>query len=57
MADGMDQRVVSTYGGASPSKTDRIAGMNKRKTANPNAPKVGAAPAFGSVLGISVTPW
>ena len=46
VADGMDQRVVSTYGGASPSKTDRIAGMNKRKAANPNAPKVGAAPAL-----------
>jgi hypothetical protein len=46
VADNMDQRVVSTYGGASPSKADRIAGMNKRRTANPNAPKVGAAPAL-----------
>jgi hypothetical protein len=46
VADNMDQRVVSTYGGASPSKADRIAGMNKRKAANPNAPKVGAAPAL-----------
>jgi hypothetical protein len=46
VADNMDQRVVSTYGGASPSKSDRIAGMNKRKAANPNAPKVGAAPAL-----------
>jgi hypothetical protein len=46
VANDMDQRVVSTYGGASPSKTDRIAGMNKRKAANPNAPKVGAAPAL-----------
>ena len=46
VADNMDQRVVSTYGGASPSKADRIIGMNKRKAANPNAPKVGAAPAL-----------
>jgi hypothetical protein len=46
VADNMDQRVVSTYGGASPSKADRIAGMNKRKAANANAPKVGAAPAL-----------
>jgi hypothetical protein len=46
VADSLDQRVVSTYGGASPSKADRIAGMNKRKMANPNAPKVGSAPAL-----------
>jgi len=46
VADNLDQRVVSTYGGASPSKADRIVGMNKRKAANPNAPKVGAAPAL-----------
>ena len=46
VADNMDQRAVSTYGGASPSKADRIVGMNKRKMANPNAPKVGAAPAL-----------
>lgn len=46
VADNFDQRVVSTYGGPSPSKADRIAGMNKRKAANPNAPKVGAAPAL-----------
>lgn len=46
VADDQDQRVVSTYGGASPSKADRIAGMNRRKAANPNAPKVGAAPAL-----------
>lgn len=64
VADNMDQRVVSTYGGASPSKADRIAGMNKRKAANPNAPKVGAAPAlwirtwdFGdAVVMVSVQP-
>ena len=46
VADDQDQRVVSTYGGMSPSKADRIAGMNRRKAANPNAPKVGAAPAL-----------
>jgi hypothetical protein len=46
VADNLDQRVVSTYGGVSPSKADRIAGMNKRKAANPNGPKVGAAPAL-----------
>jgi len=46
VADNLDQRVVSTYGGASPPKADRIAGMNKRKEANPNAPNVGAAPAL-----------
>jgi hypothetical protein len=46
VADNLDQRVVSTYCGPSPSKADRIAGMNKRKAANPNAPKVGAAPAL-----------
>jgi hypothetical protein len=46
VADDMDQRAVSTYGGASPSKADRIAGMNRRKAENPNAPKVGAAPAL-----------
>jgi len=46
VADDQDQRVVSTYGGASPSKADRIVGMNKRKAANPNAPSVGAAPAL-----------
>jgi len=46
VADDMDQRVVSTYGGASPSKADRIVGMNKRKAANANGPKVGAAPAL-----------
>jgi hypothetical protein len=46
VADDMDQRVVSTYGGLSPSKADRIAAMNRRRAANPNAPKVGAAPAL-----------
>lgn len=46
VADNMDQRVVSTYGGVSPSKADRISGMNRRKAMNPNAPKVGAAPAL-----------
>jgi hypothetical protein len=46
VADDMDQRVVSTYGGASPSKADRVAGMNKRKSETANAPKVGAAPAL-----------
>src|ERR1700674_4683284 len=46
VADNFDQRVVSTYGGPSPSKADRIANMNKRKAANPDAPKVGAAPGF-----------
>ena len=64
VADNMDQRAVSTYGGASPSKADRIAGMNKRRAANPNAPKVGAAPAlwirtwdFGdAVVMVSVQP-
>jgi hypothetical protein len=64
VADNLDQRVVSTYGGASPSKADRIVGMNKRKAANPNAPKVGAAPAlwirtwdFGdAVVMVSVQP-
>jgi len=64
VADNMDQRAVSTYGGPSPSKADRIAGMNKRKAANPNAPKVGAAPAlwirtwdFGdAVVMVSVQP-
>jgi hypothetical protein len=64
VADNLDQRVVSTYGGASPSKADRIVGMNKRKAANPNAPKQGAAPAlwirtwdFGdAVVMVSVQP-
>src|ERR1700682_640651 len=64
VADNMDQRVVSPYGGASPSKADRIVGMNKRKAANPDAPKVGAAPAlwirtwdFGdAVVMVSVQP-
>jgi hypothetical protein len=46
VADDMDQRVVSTYGGASPSKAERIVGMNKRAAENPNGPKVGAAPAL-----------
>src|SRR5258705_1457313 len=46
VADNMDQRVVSTYGGASPSKADRIAGMNKRKAANPKSPQGGATPAL-----------
>jgi hypothetical protein len=46
VADSMDQRVVSTYGGVSPSKADRIAGMNRRRAMNPNAPTVGAAPAL-----------
>ncbi len=46
VADDQDQRVVSTYGGASPSKADRIVGMNKRAAANPNGPKEGAAPAL-----------
>jgi hypothetical protein len=46
VADDQDQRVVSTYGGPSPSKADRVAGMNKRASENPNAPKVGAAPAL-----------
>ena len=46
VADNFDQRVVSTYGGPSPSKADRIANMNKRKAANPDAPKIGAAPAL-----------
>ena len=46
VADNLDQRVVSTFGGASPSKADRIVGMNKRRQANPNAPHVGAAPAL-----------
>jgi len=64
VADNMDQRVVSTYGGASPSKAERIVGMNKRKETNPNAPSVGAAPAlwirtwdFGdAVVMVSVQP-
>lgn len=64
VADNMDQRAVSTFGGASPSKADRIAGMNKRKAAKPDAPKVGAAPAlwirtwdFGdAVVMVSVQP-
>ncbi|HEX3371510.1 MAG TPA: hypothetical protein VHS08_03270 [Candidatus Acidoferrales bacterium] len=64
VASNLDQRVVSTYGGASPSKADRIIGMNKRKAANPNAPKQGAAPAlwirtwdFGdAVVMVSVQP-
>lgn len=64
VADDQDQRVVTTYGGASPSKADRIIGMNKRKAANPNAPKEGAAPAlwirtwdFGdAVVMVSVQP-
>lgn len=46
VADNMDQRAVSTYGGASPSKAARIAGMNKRRAEHPDAPKVGAAPAL-----------
>lgn len=46
VADNLDQRVVSTYGGASPSKADRVAGMNRRKGEAANAPKVGAAPAL-----------
>lgn len=46
VADNFDQRVVSTYSGPSPSKADRIANMNKRKAANPDAPKIGAAPAL-----------
>lgn len=46
VADNMDQRVISTYGGESPSKADRIKGMNKRKAENPNAHKEGAAPAL-----------
>jgi hypothetical protein len=46
VADNFDQRVVSTYGGPSPSKADRIAARNKRMQADPNAPKVGAAPAL-----------
>jgi hypothetical protein len=46
VADNFDQRVVSTYGGPSPSKADRVANMNKRKAANPDAPKIGAAPAL-----------
>jgi len=64
VADDMDQRAVSTYGGASPSKADRIAGMNRRKAENPNAPKVGAAPALwirtwdfdDSVVMVSIQP-
>jgi len=46
VADDLDQRPVNTYGGLARSKADRIAGMNKRKAANPNAPKQGAAPAL-----------
>jgi hypothetical protein len=64
VADDQDQRVVSTYGGASPSKADRIVGMNKRAKENPNGPKEGAAPAlwirtwdFGdAVVMVSVQP-
>jgi hypothetical protein len=64
VADDQDQRVVSTYGGASPSKADRLAGMRKRAASNPNTPKVGAAPAlwirtwdFGdAVVMVSVQP-
>ena len=64
VADDQDQRVVSTYGGPSPSKADRLAGMRKRAAAMPNAPKVGAAPAlwirtwdFGdAVVMVSVQP-
>jgi hypothetical protein len=64
VADDLDQRAVNTWGGASGSKAERIAGMNKRAAANPNAPKVGAAPAlwirtwdFGdAVVMVSVQP-
>jgi hypothetical protein len=46
VADDQDQRAVNTFGGASGSKAERIAGMNKRAAEMPNAPKVGAAPAL-----------
>ena len=46
VADDLDQRPVNTYGGQAVSKADRVAGMNRRRAANPNAPTVGAAPAL-----------
>jgi hypothetical protein len=48
IADNYDQRAISTFGGRSPSKADRMAGQAARRKANPNRPEIGAAPvAFG----------
>jgi hypothetical protein len=48
IADNYDQRAINSYGGRSPSKADRAAGQARRAAAEPNRPKIGAAPvAFG----------
>jgi hypothetical protein len=44
IADNYDQRAINTYGGRSPSKADRAAGMARRAAENPNRPTIGAAP-------------
>jgi len=44
VADNYDQRAVSTNGGRSTSKADRLAAMQKAAAANPNRPEIGAAP-------------
>ena len=64
VADNLDQRAINTYGGRSPSKKDRLAGMLRAQQQNPNRPKIGAAPvAYGrawdfgdSVLWVQLQP-
>lgn len=43
-SDNPDRAGVNTYGGVNPPKAERIAARNKAAAANPNSPKIGAAP-------------
>jgi hypothetical protein len=43
-SDNPERAGVNTYGGVNPPKAQRIAARNKAEAANPNAPKIGAAP-------------
>jgi hypothetical protein len=64
VASNLDQRAINTYGGRSPSKADRLAGMDRARQAAPNRPEIGAAPvSFGrawdfgeSVLWVQLQP-
>jgi hypothetical protein len=48
VADNLDQRPISTYGGRAASKADRIAARARRAAQNPDAPYVAATPVLWS---------
>ncbi len=58
VADNLDQRVVSTYGGASPSKADRIVGHEQAQSGkSERVQKWARLRRCGFARGTSATPW